>query len=665
VNEGRTTAIFGLIAAICLGLAWWTKPEAAVSEQTALTERVGQDVFEKFSDPESAASMQIIKYDETLAQLDRFEVARDPETKLWTLPSNDGYPADAADQVKDATTPLIGLKILSVMTDVASDHELYGVINPDDEKLAAGAAGVGMLVTFKDEGDQVLASLVIGKEVDQAEGQRFVRIPTEDAVYKVELDTAAFSTEFRDWIEGELLGVRSMDITQVGVRDYTLEQSLTQVTLKKNFNAQVSYSAVDAKWSLDEMTSFETGSPVDSQLAEGEELNEEFLNSLRTAVQDLTIVDVQRKPKGLAADLKADDSLLNDRESIASLQQQGFFAAAGPDGTEIFAAGGETIVGTDEGVEYLLRFGEATASLSSIEDGESDSGLSRYLLVTAKLNENRFPAPELEPLPETVEEMLAREKGDTEEASSLESGAAAELPELDPSDIPGATTEGDQSNADTEAEQETGAGEAAGSTEAATSEKSSDDGSSGDGESDGSSEADLDDCGMLQEDDEPQEGESQQNEEKAGEEESAAQESAPEKSSSEGVAASSTQEEVEPQETQEELEERLEAVREEIAKENQRKIDERNDKIDAARKKVLELNAKFSDWYYVVSDGVYEKLKITRDDLVKQAGEEEAATEDASASPLGGIPGIGDLQLRVHNASIMRVRAGMGLAIAE
>ncbi|MCR9296611.1 MAG: DUF4340 domain-containing protein, partial [bacterium] len=425
MTEGRTTAIFAVVAAVALGLAWWSKPESAVSEQDAMEDMVGKVVFSSFSDPETAASMQIVKYDEALAQLRRFEVARDPNTKLWTLPSHDGYPADAAEQVKDATTPFIDLNVLSVASDLKSDHELYGVVNPDDEELAAGTSGVGMLVTFKDDADQVLASMVIGKEVEQAEGQRYVRIPTEDVIYVVELATDAFTTDFRDWIEGELLGVRSMDIRKVGVRDYTIERSLTQVTLQRNYNATVAYNPTENEWQLEEMTSYASGSPVPAELAEGEELNSEFLNALRTAVQDLEIIDVQRKPQGLAADLKADDSLLQNEESIRDLQQQGFYAAQGSDGTEIFAAGGETIIGTEDGVDYLLRFGEATASLSSMDGDENDDGgLSRYLLVTAKLDESKFPAPELEPLPETVEEMLAREGA--EQAGPASSQAADE-----------------------------------------------------------------------------------------------------------------------------------------------------------------------------------------------------------------------------------------------
>ncbi|MEM7558762.1 MAG: hypothetical protein AAF394_06535, partial [Planctomycetota bacterium] len=90
----------------------------------------------------------------------------------------------------------------------------------------------------------------------------------------------------------------------------------------------------------------------------------------------------------------------------------------------------------------------------------------------------------------------------------------------------------------------------------------------------------------------------------------------------------------EPKETEEELLERLEVMREEIAKQNQRLMDARNERIDDARKKASELNARFSEWYYIVSDSVYEKLKITRDVLFKK---KEALQPAAPAGVPGGL----------------------------
>ncbi|MCA9160544.1 MAG: hypothetical protein KDA72_19570, partial [Planctomycetales bacterium] len=95
----------------------------------------------------------------------------------------------------------------------------------------------------------------------------------------------------------------------------------------------------------------------------------------------------------------------------------------------------------------------------------------------------------------------------------------------------------------------------------------------------------------------------------------------------------------EPAKTDEELQEELEFVREQIAKENQRKIDARNEKMDAARRRVQELNARFADWYYVVSDEVYKKLKISREQLIGPNTPDAAqATPAAPGQSTPGLP---------------------------
>jgi hypothetical protein len=65
----------------------------------------------------------------------------------------------------------------------------------------------------------------------------------------------------------------------------------------------------------------------------------------------------------------------------------------------------------------------------------------------------------------------------------------------------------------------------------------------------------------------------------------------------------------------------VQSERERITKENQRKIDERNDKIKKAEEKVQELNYRFADWYYVISEDVYKKIHLSRSDIIKETDE--------------------------------------------
>jgi hypothetical protein len=80
----------------------------------------------------------------------------------------------------------------------------------------------------------------------------------------------------------------------------------------------------------------------------------------------------------------------------------------------------------------------------------------------------------------------------------------------------------------------------------------------------------------------------------------------------------------------------LELVREEITKANQRKIDERNDKLEKAQRRVKELNARFADWYYVISEDIYKKLRVTQAELVTSP---QAGAQPPGGLPPGGLPG--------------------------
>lgn len=89
------------------------------------------------------------------------------------------------------------------------DHETFGVIEPDPEKLKPGMTGIGELVEIRDSAGTKLARLIVGKEDKRQGGAspaggkklRFVRKAGQDPVYRVEIDTSKFTKKFSDWIE--------------------------------------------------------------------------------------------------------------------------------------------------------------------------------------------------------------------------------------------------------------------------------------------------------------------------------------------------------------------------------------------------------------------------------------------------------------------------------
>src|SRR3569833_2869111 len=101
-----------------------------------------------------------MEFDEDLAALKPFKVA---EVKgIWTIPSHEGYPADADKQLAEAAASLMDLKKLSYVSDDKGDQELYGVIDPTSKDLSAGATGVGKKVVIEDAKGKPLAQFIIG-----------------------------------------------------------------------------------------------------------------------------------------------------------------------------------------------------------------------------------------------------------------------------------------------------------------------------------------------------------------------------------------------------------------------------------------------------------------------------------------------------------------------
>ena len=165
-----------------------------------------------------------MRFDEDSATLREFEVAE--QDGLWSIPSKDGYPADAAKQMAEAATSLMDRKILQVASKNAGDHEQFGVIDPLSPKLEPGQKGVGTRVTMSDEQNKPLVDLIVGKPVRDAEGQRYVREAGRDMVYVIEIDPAKLSTNFEDWIEKDLLKLNAWDLEQVDIKDYSAEMGL-------------------------------------------------------------------------------------------------------------------------------------------------------------------------------------------------------------------------------------------------------------------------------------------------------------------------------------------------------------------------------------------------------------------------------------------------------
>jgi hypothetical protein len=413
------------------------------------------------------------------------------------------------------------------------------VIEPDPEKIKPGMTGIGELVEVRDAAGTKIARLVVGKEDkrpamgDAGAGKklRFVRKAGQDPVYRIEIDTSKFTTRFDDWIEKDLLKISPWDVRRLTLDDSACTFGIDEasgrpmISLDRKSRATLAYDDKSAAWSLLELQGFDDkNQPNQEKLADGEELASGKLNDLRNALGDLKIIDVVRKPAGLSADLKAEESFAGDREAVASLAQRGFFAIQKGD---IVSSNGETVVGMKDGVEYLLRFGNGTTVAggeqpaagdgSSGDQGESDqeaSATGRYLFVSARVNEDLLDKPTLDPLPDLPADKPAKDG----EAKAQD-----------------AKQPGDEASKDGAADE-------------------------------------------LK---------------KAEEEEAKAQAAIEERR-------------------------RVEA-------ENRRRQEQYDEQVKAAQKRVRDLNNRFADWYYVVSDKEYDKIHLGRAGMVQKKAADDKA----------------------------------------
>ena len=562
----QRTAVFLAAGGLLLLLGWAVQPRFKPAEVKPAAERV---LFPELTDVQKAASLEILQYDEELATLYPFKVVK--SGGVWVLPSHQNYPADAKDHLAAAATELVDLKTLDVVSESPGDHEVYGVIEPDREKIKPGMTGIGQLIEIRDASGSKLARLVVGKEDKQpgtaaAGGRRlrFVRKAGQDPVYRVEIDTSKFTTKFDDWIEKDLLKLTPWDVRRVEIDNYTLAAvesgGRLRVEQQRDERMRLAYDDKGSKWTLTSFETFPEGAAADDEptsrgLNDDEELASAALNDLRNALGDLKIVDVARKPSGLSADLKAEESFTKDLEAVSSLQQRGFLPLQSG---EILSTEGQTVVGMKDGVEYVLRFGAGTtvAEPGKAEaDGDTDEGAdtgevsARYLLVMARFNEDLLEKPDLEDLPPLPEEKADTEKPDAEKPDAEKPDAEkpdAEKPDPEKPDA---------------ADAEKGEAEQAADVKQADAEKA----------------------------DEPSAAELL----KQADEAEAAMQAAIE-------------------------------ARRRVERENRRKQEAYDDKIDAGQKRVRELNGRFADWYYIVSEDEFNKIHLDREKVVKAKEPDEA-----------------------------------------
>lgn len=619
MNQSMTrTLAFVATALISTALAF-TSNQLTKPARLPDGDEFGKEFNPDFTDAGKARSMRVVSFDEATAASKMFTVQYEGG---WKIPSYHNYPADGKDQLAKAAASVIGLKRGSLVTRRKTDHERFGVIDPLDEENPA-TKGRGLRITISEK-QTPLADFIVGNKVEGEEDKRYVRKFNEDKVYKV---SARFdvSTKFSDWAETDLLKVTGFDITRLRgsrpkINDADEYEGDDVVELTKDKPSDPWKLA-----GLDEAT---------------EELKADDINAMVTTLDDLRLVGVRPRPAFdgrpiLNADLKVElpKELLSNpqvRSEIvkvlrADLGEKGFRVGQDEEGqTQIVSREGELTAGTKDGVVYKLTFGsvfsgtEQEIETGTAEDPKADSKgkkkdaskelvddqkKSRYLIVRVNFDESLLgnpPAEPTKPTPPPGVEPPADPKEDDDKKDPADKKDDAEKKDSSDAD----KTKADEKKSTDSKENSDDSAEAK-CEDAVADEKKAD-----------KKEEQKDDPKS----DKPEEKKPATEKKDDTEKKDSAKKADAAADKPKDDAADAKKEEAKPDEPKEDLKaEYFEALKRYDAEKGRFTAETAAHaaKIESGKQKVKELNDRFADWYYVISNDSFDKLRLSRAVLIK------------------------------------------------
>lgn len=590
MNESTRTLSYVGVAAVSVVLAAFFAP--ANPKAPDEFGDLGRPFYADF-DATAAKSLTVVSFSEDSTRSKVFNVEQ--KDGKWIIGSHRNYPADGKDRLAKTAASVIGIKKEQFATKDPEQYVAMQVVDPldeDNKKLK----GRGQRVTLKDASGKVLADYIIGKRVPNRDSYYYIRNPGEKSVYMAKLNID-LSTKFADWIESDLLQLQGENLSEIVVNKYSIDKKKGKLVGQET-NVLKRAKPADP-WTLDGLD------------AAKEEVNQDEVRTMTTALADLKILGVREKPEGLSSDLKTDKGIALDQVAMRDLQAKGFYFQ--PDG-QLICNEGEMIPITDAGVAYTLRFGEVfVGSELEMETGleadqrkqeekdgkkekveEKGSTKSRYVFITA-----HFDPAALGPKPEAPGKKAATPAEKTPAAAQPEEAKPAE--EKPAEEKPAADKPAEEKPA-----------------EAAPEAKA----------------------------DEPaKKGDCQDAPEKAAEEKpEAAPEAKPEPEAKEPAAPEAKPAEAKPAEAKPEAapvaapaapkgptaEEQAKADLLAATKKYETDLKVYDDKVAKSQKKVKELNERFADWYYVISEENFLKLRLSRASLVKEKTKAEPKPGEAA-----------------------------------
>lgn len=427
------------------------------------------------------------------------------------------------------------------------------------------------------KGDQVLADFIIGEKVEGEQNLYYVRRPDENRIYTADLGNLSLSAKFSDWIEKDVLDVARNDVREIEINRYYVDELQGRVVPQDR--TVLTRASSSADWSMKDLD------------AAKEKVKVSEVNNLLSSLDSLQIVGVRPKPPGMVKVLKSEGSTI-DQFTEADLAEKGFFIS--PRGG-LVSNEGEVHVGTDKGVLYILGFGEEfSGSEIEIEVGGEKKAAKPDAGATAdaeKKDEAAADAPTAE----------GEEKSGEQTSRYLLVTVAFDKSLLGEEPKQPVKPEPPAADATPATQPEPSAAEAA----------------------------------------QPDETPKPADDEQAPAETATAPGTSPSDDPPADAAPPAAPAESAPQPSpQEQYEAALKQYEEDLELFETRKK-QYDEKLKEGQERVTELNRRFADWYYVIPEDLFTRLKLKREELVEPVTppaaatppETEAALPDAAPAP--------------------------------
>ena len=579
---------------------------------------VGRPFYADF-EATDAKSLTVVSYNEDSTRSKVFNV--EEKNGKWFIGSHRNYPADGKDRLAKTAASVIGIKKEQFATKDPEQYVAMQVVDPLDED-SKKLKGRGQRVTLKDASGKVLVDYIIGKRVPNRDSYYYVRNPGEKSVYMAKL-TIDLSTKFADWIEADLLQLQGENLSEIVINKYSIDKKKGKL-VGQEANILRRPKPADP-WTLDGLKEAT------------EEVNQDEVKTMTTALADLKIMGVREKPEGLSADLKSDKGIALDIVAQNDLASKGFYFQ--PSG-ELICNEGEMTPITDGGVAYTLRFGElfigselemetgleADQRKQNEKEGKKDkaeekgSTKSRYVFITAHFDPTALgPKPEA---PGTAKKPVKKPAAKSEEEKPAEEKAPEEKPAEEKTTE---KKETDEKAAEEKPSEEKPKEEQPAEKKPAEEKKPEED----------KPEAKAEDPakkGDCQDEAEKPAEEKKEGKPAAEEKPEAKPEEAVKKEPAADAKPAAAKQETAPAAGPKgpTPEEQAKADLIAATKKYEDDLKAYNEKVAKGQKKVKELNERFADWYYVISDENFQKLRLSRASLVKEKTKPEAKPGEAA-----------------------------------